>query len=140
MINHVSMIFRPSCFSFVALLNVLCYFIAMETHLKMIVARNIQALMDEKGLTGYSLARLAKMGPTGIYDILKGNSRSPRLDTLEKVANALGVTVFELMTEVSDIDLRNRIHAKIDALPESERARAERIIDAMLAPDPQDGK
>lgn len=104
----------------------------METELKMIIAANIQALMASKDITAYSLAKEAGMNPTGIYDILKGKSRSPRLDTLERIARALHVTVHELMTEISDDDLRRRIQLKIDALPNNERQRIELMIDAMI--------
>jgi len=59
----------------------------------MLVARNIEALMEQKGLDAAKLARLAGLNPTGIYDIIKGKSRSPKIETIGKIAKGLGVPV-----------------------------------------------
>lgn len=65
----------------------------------MLVARNIEALMEQKGLDAAKLARLAGLNPTGIYDILSGKSRSPKIETIGKIARGLGVPVSYIFNE-----------------------------------------
>jgi len=90
----------------------------------MLVARNIQSIMDHLGTDAAKLSRSAGLGPTGIYDILKGKSRSPRLETIVKIADALGVPVSLLFEEKGDDDIKNEILALVSAMPEDERRRA----------------
>lgn len=68
----------------------------------MIVARNIQETMDRKGVNPAELARSAGINPTGVYDIMSGKSRSPRLDTLHKIANGLGVPLSALFSQPAE--------------------------------------
>lgn len=91
--------------------------------LGMMVARNIQAAMERKGLTAPALARLASLNPTGIYDILSGKSRSPRLDTIHKIANALNIPVSQVFEEATADELRQEIIAAVERLPLAERRR-----------------
>lgn len=104
---------------------VLGNFLPMERdNLTMLVAHNIQLLMDHLGTNPAEVARDAGLGPTGIYDILKGRSRSPRLETIVKIAEALGVPVSLLFEERGDDDVKNEILALVAAMPEDERRRA----------------
>ena len=57
----------------------------------LLVARNLEAAMTRKGMNAAEVARRAGINPTGVYDILSGKSRSPRLDTLNKIAQGLGM-------------------------------------------------
>lgn len=59
----------------------------------MLVARNIEALMEQKNIDAAKLARASGINPTGIYDILKGKSRSPKIETIAKIAKGLGVPI-----------------------------------------------
>lgn len=59
----------------------------------MLVAHNIEALMEQKQLDAAKLARASGLNPTGIYDILKGKSRSPKIETIAKIAKGLGVPI-----------------------------------------------
>jgi len=52
--------------------------------------------MVAQGSNQKSLARKAGLNETAVRDILKGRSRSPRIDTLEALARALSCTVHEL--------------------------------------------
>lgn len=61
--------------------------------INMIVANNIEALMQRKDIDAASLARASGLNPTGIYDILKGKSRSPKVETIGKIAKALNVPI-----------------------------------------------
>ena len=89
----------------------------------MLVAANIQAAMTRGGINAADLARRAKLNPTGVYDILSGKSRSPRLDTIHKIASALGVPISLLFEEKTDTELRHAIISAIEALPDVERRR-----------------
>lgn len=91
--------------------------------LTMRVARNIEVIMDQLGTDAAKLARAAGLGPTGIYDIIKGRSRSPRLETLTKIAEALGVPVALLLEEKGDDDLKNEILALVAGMTAEERQR-----------------
>ena len=66
-----------------------------------LVAR-LQNLIDESDHTVASLQRAAKISQTGVYDILDGSIRSPKLETIEKLAKALGVSVSYLIGESSE--------------------------------------
>lgn len=104
-----------------------------------IVAENIQVVMDHKGLTAASLARKANVNPTGIYDILSGKSRSPRLDTISKVAAALNVPVSFLLERAEDTELRREIIEAFHSLPASGRLRLIQTARAWL-PDEEDAQ
>lgn len=53
----------------------------------------IQELMDSKGWTKYRLAKEASLGQSTVHEIMSGKKKSPNAKTLQKLANALGVTV-----------------------------------------------
>lgn len=63
----------------------------------------ISELCKEKGITQKDLAAKIGMTPVGIAKAASGN---PTVDTLEKIANALGVQVTELFAPTSDDSIR----------------------------------
>lgn len=75
----------------------------------MMVAANIEGLMKHKKLSPPRLAEKAKLNPTAIYDIISGKSRSPRLETISKIANALEVPISMLFEQRTDAELRSQI-------------------------------
>lgn len=90
----------------------------------MLVVRNIEATMARKGLTPAEVQRRADMGQTGLYDILKGKSRSPRIDTLQKLAiRGLGVPVASLLMDPSEDDIDQELVEILGMLPPEERRR-----------------
>jgi transcriptional regulator with XRE-family HTH domain len=91
--------------------------------LSMMIAANIESAMQRKGMNPAEVARRAKINPSGVYDILSGRSRSPRLDTIHKIAQALVVPVASLFEEKRTSELRSAIIDAIEALPEGERQR-----------------
>lgn len=102
--------------------------------LTMLVAQNIAAIMAQKGLNAAEVARRLGSNPTLIYDILSGKSRSPRLDTLHKIAvNGLGVPVCALLEEKQDTELDAELARTFAALPEDERKRVLRMVQAYAA-------
>ena len=62
----------------------------------------LKALIDEKGINAARLAEMAGLNPTGVYDILSGKSASPRVETLEKIAQALKVAPSALLSDEAE--------------------------------------
>lgn len=88
-----------------------------------IFAANIEAAMAKQGTNPAKLARDAGLNQTGIYDIITGKSRNPRLDTIDKIAKALRVSVSYLLRERSDDELAAEILNILSCLPEDDRRR-----------------
>ena len=62
-----------------------------------IVARNIKRHRQEKGLSQDKLSRLADVSHATIIKIESGGIQSPTIDTVQKIAKALGVDVDNLI-------------------------------------------
>jgi transcriptional regulator with XRE-family HTH domain len=60
-------------------------------------ARNIKKLRKKKGLSQDKLSRLANVSHATIIKIESGGIKSPTIDTVQKIANALGVSLDILM-------------------------------------------
>lgn len=93
-----------------------------EETINMLVARNIEALMEQKNLDAAKLARASGLNPTGIYDILKGKSRSPKIETIAKIAKGLGVPVSVIFSGQSEVAPRDDLMWVFDQLPPEKRA------------------
>jgi transcriptional regulator with XRE-family HTH domain len=94
-----------------------------HTEVALIVARNIEHWMEVRGTDPAKLARAAGTNPTGVYDILSGKSRNPRLDTIAKIATALQINVSQLFDLPQEPDLRAEIAELYRELPPEERRR-----------------
>ena len=92
--------------------------------LVMMVARNIEAAMARKGTNPAEVARRAHLNPTAVYDILSGKSRSPKLDTLHKIAvQGLNMPVSALLSEPSEDELSQELFEALGLLPAQDRQR-----------------
>jgi transcriptional regulator with XRE-family HTH domain len=60
------------------------------------LAKNLKALVEMQGLSAYQVAELAKVDPKTVYNLLKG-SFDPRLSIVEKLANAFGLTSWQIL-------------------------------------------
>lgn len=90
----------------------------------MLVASNLAAAMKRKGTNPAEVARNAGINPTGVYDILSGKSRSPRLDTLNKIAKlGLHVPLSTLFEEPRADVLDQEIQELLGMLPGADRRR-----------------
>jgi transcriptional regulator with XRE-family HTH domain len=76
---------------------------------------NLRSLMAESGLNPRSLSLRAGLNATAVRDMLEGRSRFPRYDTVQSLADALGVTPATLMGESGA-----GAHRESDALPNVE--------------------
>jgi len=61
------------------------------------LANNIKKLREAKGLSQEKLARLADVANNTLIKMESGENQNPTLDTLKKVAKALGVSVDDLI-------------------------------------------
>ncbi len=64
-----------------------------------IVAKNIKKYRKEKGLSQDKLARLANISHAAIVKIESGGIQSPSINTVQKIAKALGVGVEDLISK-----------------------------------------
>lgn len=91
--------------------------------LNMLVAANIEALMNQRGLDPSRLAKKARLGPTGIYDILSGKSQSPKVITIAKIASALQVPVDVLFKDKALEELHAQLYQVLMSLDPADRQR-----------------
>lgn len=61
------------------------------------IAKNIKKYRKEKGLSQDKLSRLAEVSHATIIKIESGGIQSPTIDTVQKIAKALGVSVDALI-------------------------------------------
>lgn len=61
------------------------------------VARNIKKYRKERGLSQDKLSRLADISHATIIKIESGGIQSPTIDTVQKIAKALGVGIDDLI-------------------------------------------
>lgn len=61
------------------------------------VAKNIKKHRKQKGLSQDKLSRLADVSHATIIKIESGGIQSPTIDTVQKIAKALGVSLDELL-------------------------------------------
>lgn len=60
------------------------------------IAKNIKKYRKEKGLSQDKLARLADVAHATIIKIESGGIQSPTIDTVQKIAKALGIGLEDL--------------------------------------------
>ncbi len=61
------------------------------------ITKNLRKLRESKGFSQEKLARLADVANNTIIKIEVGKNQNPTLDTLKKIAKALGVSVDDLI-------------------------------------------
>ena len=62
------------------------------------LSKNIKRLREAKGLSQEKLARLADVANNTLIKMETGENKNPTLETLKKVAQALGVSVDDLIS------------------------------------------
>ena len=61
------------------------------------IAKNLKKYRKERGLSQDKLARLADISHATVIKIESGGIQSPTIDTVQKIAKALGVGLEDLM-------------------------------------------
>ena len=64
---------------------------------KSTIAKNIKKLRKQRGLSQDKLSKLANISHNTIIKIESGAIQSPTMDTAQKIAKALGVSLDDLM-------------------------------------------
>ena len=60
-------------------------------------AKNVKKLRQGKGISRNRVSKLADLSLNTIVNIEAGNNPNPTIETLEKIAKALGVSIDELL-------------------------------------------
>lgn len=64
----------------------------------MVESIKVKKLREKLGLSQEKLARLADVSNNTIINIESGKQQNPTVETIKKIANALGVSIEELVT------------------------------------------
>jgi len=62
------------------------------------ISSNIKKLRTEKGYSLEKVARLSDLSLNTVMRVESGTNKNPTIETLKKIAKALGVSVDELLT------------------------------------------
>ena len=74
-----------------------CYYYTNDMSKNENLAKNVEKLRKQKGLSQERLARLADVANNTIIKMESGENKNPTLETLRKVAKAFGVSVDDLI-------------------------------------------
>lgn len=70
----------------------------------MALGQAINAFAEEKQITKYRIAKNSGIPQTTLCEIASGKNSNPTIETIEKIANGIGVTVSELMKKAEELD------------------------------------
>jgi transcriptional regulator with XRE-family HTH domain len=73
-------------------------------------------IMDQKGISAYKLWKLSGVSQSTISDILNKEDKNPTTKTLQKIADALKVSIDELFKEDSTENSHTENNAEINSL------------------------
>jgi transcriptional regulator with XRE-family HTH domain len=93
--------------------------------------------MDRKQTNAAEVARRAGLNPTGVYDIMSGKSRAPRLDTLGKIADALNVPISALFTDPEEAQLDQELLEALGMMTAEDRQRFLMMARALATDTPK---
>lgn len=82
-----------------------------------VLRRNIQRILDERGMSKTELNRRAGLGSTAVNELFLDRARSPKLDTVIKIATALEVSVISLLMDGDPSGARELLLQEFDRLP-----------------------
>jgi len=102
----------------------------------LLMIKRLQEHMQKSGINARELALQANVGPSFIYDILRGKSANPTIHKLSLVAEVLGVTVPYLLagivpaqtTETKSDDIADIAGLHIEELPDGRRVIRDKDI------------
>ena len=84
----------------------------MEKEILQLIGKNIRHFRTLKGFSQQELEFNAKINNNCLTDIEKG-SRDIKISTLCKIANALNVDIYELLTKRDNYESKKRIDNKV---------------------------
>jgi transcriptional regulator with XRE-family HTH domain len=99
--------------------------------------QNLQRLMSEKDINAPEVARRSGLNRRMVYDIIEGRSQSPKVETVFKIADAMGVHPGELLGFEPRVELHPALADLIQQYPPDEQ---ELLAKALAALRPFAGK
>lgn len=70
----------------------------------MALGQAINALAEEKQITKYRIAKNSGIPQTTLCEIASGKNSNPTIETIEKIANGIGVPASELIKKAEDLE------------------------------------
>lgn len=74
----------------------------------------VELLRKRNGWSKYRLAKEANMAQSTLHDIVSGKNVNPRMDTISKIADALGVSVNEFFDEEDNESIKEKTDKSIE--------------------------
>lgn len=74
----------------------------------MSLGQAINKLAKENNISKYRIAKNSGIPQTTLSEIASGKNTNPTIDTIEKIAKGIGVTVSELMKEAEELESVDR--------------------------------
>ena len=71
----------------------------------MSLGQAINELAEEKNITKYRICKNSGIPQTTLSEIASGKNLNPTIDTIEKIAKGIGVSVSELMKKAEDCEV-----------------------------------
>lgn len=102
--------------------------------LSLILAANLRALVEERHLSMKALSKAAGGGETLVYDIIHQRAKSPKIETIERLADALDVTVAELLSDQKRATVERDLLEAFDRLGPVDQERLLATARAWLPP------
>ena len=92
------------------------------------ISKRLKNIRKSKDISVYELSQLSGVSETHIRDLERGD-RNPSLDTIDKIAKALGLSLPELLNEA---DKATYLNQKEQVLVECFRSLSDDKADALL--------
>lgn len=70
----------------------------------MSLGQAINALAEERKITKYRISKNSGISQTTLGEVVNGKNLNPTIDTIEKIAKGLGITVSELMKKAEEME------------------------------------
>ena len=101
----------------------------MSTNMASTVSKNIRKIRKEKGISQDRLSKEADLALNTVAKIETGESLNPTVETLQKIANALGVSYSERGAKTKQDEILKAIKRKGIAITEEQLERAFRVFE-----------
>lgn len=93
------------------------------------IVQNILNYVEEQDISINDFAKKCKLKPTTIYSIINGQSRSPTLSVVQKIADGMDMTIDELTKNDRHANAEiQRIHNAMQGLDEREKELVRAMI------------
>lgn len=95
-----------------------------------LIAQNLTRILADRGMSALALGEKVGMGRSSVYDILTGRSLSPKVSTVAKLAEGLGVPLSDMFLTQEQIEAQSEMLKAYNSLPEDEQRRLAKVARA----------